>query len=248
MTINWPLIIVLFALSTPGVIIAVPRLIRFLLPDSSKSLIQRVSRLAVMQTLFMVFILSLGGAVLSRSTGLQAEILEAFLQGKVSWISLQNLLTPVLLYAFIITLVFCVFFYGVLASILDEHSFQIMRKLHRTLGLDGCVLYGGVAEEILARWGLVNVTAFFAILLTHSRSDSIMWFSVIISALLFSFSQLPAYIAAGCKKNRRFIFSFLFLHLWLGIMFGFLFWQYGLLAAILSHMLFHAFWSLYDKK
>lgn len=248
MTINWPLIIVLFCLSIPGVSIALPRLIRFLLPGHTDELIQRVSRLAILQTLLMVFIMSLGGTVLSMRTGLNAPVIEALLQGKASWSSFQALLLPVLFSAFIGAVLFCFFFYTVLASFLDEHSFQIMRNLHHALGLDGCILYGGVVEEILARWGLINVTAFFALLFTGRKEDDIIWFSIVISALLFAFSQLPAYIAAGCTKSRRLIYSLALLHLGLGVMFGFLFWKYGLLAAIMAHMLFHVFWWVYDKK
>jgi hypothetical protein len=38
------------------------------------------------------------------------------------------------------------------------------------------------------------------------------------------------------------------LNLWASLIFGWLFWQYGLLAAMLAHMLFHLVWWPFDLK
>lgn len=38
MLINWPLIIILTGLSLPGIVVAIPRLIHFLLPQNSEEL------------------------------------------------------------------------------------------------------------------------------------------------------------------------------------------------------------------
>lgn len=53
----------------------------FLLSDNSDALKKRISGFAILQTLFMVFILSLAGTILSKSTGLGDPILEGLLQG-----------------------------------------------------------------------------------------------------------------------------------------------------------------------
>lgn len=100
MTINWPLIIVLFCLSIPGVVIAIKRLIYFLLPENSEELKKRASRFAILQTLFMVLVLCIAGSVLSNTTGLHATILEELLQGTVGINALIPILLPTVLYAF----------------------------------------------------------------------------------------------------------------------------------------------------
>lgn len=247
MIINWPLIIVLFCLSLPGVCIAMPRLISFLLPNNTDELKKRFSRFAVMQTLFMVLVMSFAGSILSIRTGLHDPLLEGLLQGKVGYSSLQNILLPTFLYSIFGLFVFCGLYYGVVESILDEQSFKVMRRLRSALGLDGCVLYGGVVEEVIARWGLMNLVAFFAILFTKSSSGLVIWFSIIFSGLMFGVGQIPAYIAAGCVSSRRLIYSIIVLSLCQSLLFGFLFWQYGIVSAILGHMLFHIGWGLYDR-
>ncbi len=246
MTINWAEVILLFGLSIPGIVIAIPRIMRLLLPESSEILIQRISRLAIMQTFFMVFIMALGGSVLSSRTGLAAPMIDGLLQGDVSWTALRALFLPALLYGFIALLVFFVLFYGIIRYFLDNHSFQTMRKFHHALGLDGAILYGGVVEEIIARWGIMNLSVFFIMLFTGHREIINLWFAIIATALLYTSTQLPAYFAAGCKKNRRTMIAVLIPHLWLTTVFGLLFWYYGLLTAILAHMFFHFGWFLYD--
>ncbi len=247
MIINWPLIIVLFCLSIPGVAIAISRLICFLLPQNTEALKKRFSRFAVIQTLLMVLVMSFAGSVLSSRTGLNDPVLEAILVGNASFASIQSIVLPAFLYGAGGLIIFCLLYYGVVGSILDEQSFQAMAKMRAALGFDGCVLYGGVVEEIIARWGLLNVVAFFALMFGQHLNNTMIFSSIIVSGLLFAVGQIPAYIAAGCISSRRFLYSLVLLSLFQSVLFGLLFWQYGLIAAIFGHILFHLGWGLYDK-
>lgn len=248
MTINWPLITVLFCLSIPGTLIAVRRLIYFLLPDNTEELKQRISRFAIIQTLVMVLLMCIAGAIISHITGLQAPILEAFLEGKAGISALVPILLPTALYALVGLFVFCILYYGLAKQLIDEKSWHIMAKLRLTLGVDGCILYGGVVEEIIARWGLLNLATFFALIFAKQPSNLIIWLSIFISGLIFAVGQLPAYLAAGCASSQKFIYSFIVLSLFQSAIFGYLFWQYGLICSILAHMLFHLGWALYETK
>ena len=40
----------------------------------------------------------------------------------------------------------------------------------------------------------------------------------------------------------------LFLNLWVSLLCGWLFWQVGLLSAMLAHMLFHLIWYPFDRR
>lgn len=109
MIIDWPLVIVLFCLSIPGVLIAIRRLIYFLLPENSAELKKRISSFAIIQTLVLVFILCLAGAILSQSTGLRAARLDALLYGKAGISIIFPLLLPAVGYALLSLVVFWVF-------------------------------------------------------------------------------------------------------------------------------------------
>lgn len=248
MKINWPLIFILFCLSIPGVWITMTRLIYFLLPNNTEELKKRISRFAVLQTLVMVFVMSFAGAVLSLRTGLNAPLIEGVIQATAVLNSFQSMLLPMFLYTVLGLVIFLFLYYGVVESILDSHSFQVMSRLRTALGADGCVLYGGVTEEIIARWGLMNLIVFFTMLFGIQHNDLIMWISIIICGLVFGVGQAPVYLAAGCLSSRRLIYSIVLLYLCQSLIFGFIFWQYGIFAAIMSHMLFHAGWALYEKR
>ena len=248
MTINWPLVIVLFSVSTPGVIIAMKRLIYFLLPENSDELKRRISGFAILHTLVMVFIMSIAGAMLSKGTGLRAGGLESILNGTAGIKILLPALLPALLYAALALLIFCFLYYGLAKRVMDEKSMATLTRLRLALGLDGCVLYGGVAEEVIGRWGLLNLAAFFALILTKEITPLMMWLSILSSGLIFAVGQLPAYLAAGCTSSRPFIYTYILLSLSQSVVFGYVFWQYGLICSILAHMLFHLGWALFDSK
>ncbi|MGC1182793.1 CPBP family intramembrane glutamate endopeptidase [Legionella sp.] len=247
MNINWQLILVLFCLCIPGTVIATKRLIYFLLPNNSEKLKKRISRFAILQTLVMVLLMCCAGTIISKNTGLNAPILEALLEGKAGISTLIPIIFPTMLYSLLGLIVFCVFYYSLANRCIDKKSLHIMAKLRIALGIDGCILYGGIVEEIIARWGLLNLAVFFALIFTKQPSTLIIWLSIFISGILFAVGQLPAYIAAGCTSNRSFIYSFIFLSLYQSVFFGYLFWQYGLICSVLAHMLFHLGWALYDR-
>jgi hypothetical protein len=194
----------------------------------------------------MVLILSIAGAVLSPTTGLRAPELEALLQGTAGVSVLEPILLPSLLYAFFGLLGFCILYYGIVQRIMDKKSLEILKNIRIALGVDGCVLYGGVVEEVIARWGLMNLTLFFFLLFTKNHPYLLNLIAIFVSSLLFAVGQLPAYRAAGCISTRPFLYSFVGLSVYQSLIFGYLFWQYGLMAAILAHMLFHLGWALVE--
>ncbi len=248
MNLNWPLIAVLFFLSLPGVIIAIPRLIRFLVPTAERAVIRKISSLAIFQTGFMVFIMIIGGNVLSQITQLKAPLLVNLISGEQGWRSIESIILPSLISSVLALLMFLLLFYGLLPRFIGPKNFQIIRNIHQTMGLDGNILYGAVTEEVIARWGIMNAVLFFAFIFVRTISVPMVWMAAVLSGILLAFSQLPAYIAAGCQRCRGFFYGFFLIHIWLSLIFSYVFWQYGLLAAIFSHMLFHSGWWIYDRK
>ncbi|KTC94313.1 CPBP family intramembrane metalloprotease [Legionella erythra] len=246
MLINWPLIIILTGLSLPGIVVAIPRLIHFLLPQNSEELRKKISRFAMLQTLIMVLLMTFAGTVLSLKTGLKEPILQGLLLNQSVTGFVQDMLLPVFLTVLGGLLVFFFLYYGVVASILDDKTLATLYAMRAALRLDGCILYGGVVDEIIGRFGLMNVIAYFGALFIGRLSAGVIWFAIISSGLLLGLGHLPAYIAAGCANSRRFVYTMLLINLWQTVLFGWLFWQYGLVAAIVGHILFHIGWYLYD--
>ena len=83
----------------------------------------------------------------------------------------------------------------------------------------------------------------FGLVLPESTS---LWIAIVVSGVLFGLGHLPSYIAAGCERSPQLVVTQIALNLWASLIFGYIFWSYGLAAAMLSHALFHLVWFPID--
>lgn len=247
MNIDWRLVIVLSILATPGAVVVMPRLIALLLGGHSQALQQRISRIAITQILLMVFLMSLAGTILSAQTSFGAPFLKTLLEGQFQFNLMTNQFFPIFKLTAINLIGFLILYHGVLFRYFDDQTKQTLNKMRSTIGLDGMLLYS-ITEEILARYGLMNVLGFFAFYFFSQHHAMANWNAILVSGIIYSLAQPPAYIAAGCSKSRWLMLSIVLLYLWQSIFFGYIFWHHGILMAIMSHLLFHLFWWLYDVR
>lgn len=238
MYINWPIIILLVSLSLPGIIIYIPRLINFLLKTNSDELKKRVTRFAIIQSVIMVFVMSIAGSLLSHSTALSAPILNPLLQGQATEMAYPHMILPVFLTTFLGLFIYYTIERHFTKRFVSKHNLSLLNQYRTTIQLDGIVLYQGVVDEIIGRWGLLNVLIFFGLMITGPNNMFIIYCSILISSILFSISKLPVFISAGCKPSRPFFYYILTLYTLQSILFSYIFWRYGLVASILSHMAF----------
>jgi membrane protease YdiL (CAAX protease family) len=107
------------------------------------------------------------------------------------------------------------------------------------------VLYGGVTEEILLRWGVMTIFVWLAWRFVQRRVGSpqprFVWTAIIFSALLFGAGHLPAAGLLIGTLTAPVIAYVVLANALFGIVAGALFWRYGLEAAIVAHALAHAF-------
>ncbi len=112
------------------------------------------------------------------------------------------------------------------------------------LNLLTAMFYGGITEEILMRWGLMSLLVWIAWKVLKQGitlpSQGIYQGAIVLAALVFGLLHLPA-TAAIVPLTPLVIIRAILLNGIAGIAFGWLFWQYSLEAAMLSHVSFHAF-------
>jgi hypothetical protein len=106
------------------------------------------------------------------------------------------------------------------------------------------MLYGGITEEILLRWGLMSLLVWIAWKVLKQGvtlpSQGIYQGAIVLAALVFGLLHLPA-TAAIVPLTPLVIIRAILLNGIAGIAFGWLFWQYSLEAAMLAHISVHAF-------
>lgn len=110
------------------------------------------------------------------------------------------------------------------------------------------LLYGGVTEELLMRWGLMTVLIWLPWRLLQKGAGlpriPYVAVAIFVAALLFGALHLPAVAAMGASLTAPVVGYVIVGNTVPGILFGFLYWRYGLEAAILAHAFGHAVASL----
>jgi hypothetical protein len=114
--------------------------------------------------------------------------------------------------------------------------------------LSVAVLYGGVTEEVLMRWGLMSAIAWLVKRVQGPvrppPAPAVMWSAIVIAAVLFGVGHLPAVAISGVPLTAAIIIRTILLNTAAGIVFGWIFWRRSLEAAMVSHASTHLTWAL----
>lgn len=112
-----------------------------------------------------------------------------------------------------------------------------------TVPLLARVLYGGITEELLLRWGLMTLLVWMAWRFLQRRKGTpqivYIWLAIVVSALLFGAGHLPAAAVLVGELTANVAVFVVGANTVFGVLFGYLFWRYGLEAAIIAHAFAH---------
>ena len=106
------------------------------------------------------------------------------------------------------------------------------------------LLYGGIVEELLLRWGLMSFFAWAIWRLAGRPSGPpawCIWTAILFAAILFAAGHLPLLYLLVAAPPTQLVLLVLAGNTVPGILFGWLFWRRGLEAAMIAHALAHLF-------
>jgi len=115
---------------------------------------------------------------------------------------------------------------------------------HRVTAL----LYGGVAEEVMLRYGVMTLLVWLGAWLAGNRFAEtpglVVWPAIVLSAVLFGLGHLPKAVTLG-PLDAATVIRIVGLNAIGGLVYGWLYWRAGLEHAMLAHMATHvAFWTM----
>jgi hypothetical protein len=177
------------------------------------------------------------GVALSQRLGLGAPAIEAALSGTGGWAALKPQLIPAAMVGFLV---------GGLLLLLGRIAPVELLAVGQTLKIPVAakLLYGGVTEEVLIRWGLMTVLVWLPWRLIQKKVDiprpAYVIGAIFVAGLLFGAGHLPAAAAMGVSLTAPVVTYIIIGNTLPGVLFGFLYWRNGLEAAILAHALAHA--------
>jgi hypothetical protein len=256
---DWRLMLLLTAVCIPGIVAAVPKTIQALerklerLRESRRSTEGRqlpsntvIVILQIAQSVVLLLGVSALGIVLSPKTGLGAPFFEALTSGGGAVEALKMQVLPALGAGAAGAVLFLLLYYLVFRRIMDAESVAAMEGLRGRVGLAGRILYGGVVEEVITRWGVMNLVVWLLSLAFGAPTPAALWIGLFLTGLLFGAGHLPAYLQVGCRKTPAVFAAMFTLNLWGAVIFGWLYMRYGLAAAMIAHALFHLMWYPLD--
>lgn len=114
---------------------------------------------------------------------------------------------------------------------------------HATVfGVLGALLYGGITEELLLRWGLMTLLVWIGWRVAQRGQGlprpALAWSAIVLAAVLFGLGHLPA-TAMLAPLTPLLVTRAILLNGVLGVVFGWLYWRRSLESAMLAHAVFH---------
>lgn len=179
------------------------------------------------------------GQVLAAKVGLGAPLVDAWLQGGNLSVILRRQMLPALLVGLAVGLLMIAYARVILPSVTDVAAMVKMTAF--PIPLTTRILYGGMTEELLTRWGLMS---FFAWALWRlggkgEVSPATIWAAIVMAAALFAAGHLPLLFTIAAQPQPTLIITILLANFFPGLLFGWLFWRRGLEAAMFSHAFAH---------
>lgn len=172
------------------------------------------------------------GVSLGPSVGLSAPLLTTWVAGRSAWRALRFLLLPgvaggVAGAAWLVTL-----------AMLWPEGLPVADPVY-AMPLVVKLLYGGITEELVMRFGGLTLVMWVLWRMSGQTLQRpgwrLGWCAVLLSALLCGLAQLPVAVAMAGGLTTTVAVQVLLCETVYGVMAGFLFWRYGLEAAILAH-------------
>lgn len=229
----------LFLLGFLGILANIPLVIRLVKSQSEALGIPLASVVIVSTVQSSVFLLIaiIVGQILSQRVGLRSHIANSFARKSFTRelpLALSLGLASALL-AFGIEAFFSLF----IATELEQLNQAIPRGFVTTLA---GVLYGGITEELLMRWGLLSFVVWAVWKLFYRKQakpdQKVFWLSIVLVAVLFGVGHLAA-VAALTELTTLLAIRTVLLNALVAIIFGWLFWKRSLEAAMTTHMTWH---------
>ncbi|MFO7684063.1 MAG: CPBP family intramembrane glutamic endopeptidase [Chloroflexota bacterium] len=235
----------LFGLGLLGVLSLIPLIMTqldALPPEMAAMPTPVVILLSLLNPIILLAIAVAVGTLLAHRIGLRSLVAEKVRLGTAVWVNLR----PHIPLAFVSGLVFSIIVLGLdqlmnpfaNAEMIGEMPNEGNPFAQLLLGL----LYGGITEELLLRWGFMSLLAWLGWRVLQRGQGVprpvLMWAAIILAAILFGVGHLPA-LAGIVVLTPLLVFRTILLNALGGLLFGWLFWRRNLETAMVAHAAGH---------
>ena len=195
-----------------------------------------ISTISLVQGALLLALAVWAGVSLAQKVGLRAPGFEAFARSSSVAAALRPQLVPGFLGGLAGGAFLVMLSYGTppeLAAAAETVSLPLSVR----------VLYGGITEELLMRWGLMSLVLWLLWRFIHRAQTlppaSLVWLAIVSIAVLFGVGHLPAAHSLVGDLTFHIVAFVIGGNAVFGVLAGWLFWRFGLESAILAHCITH---------
>jgi hypothetical protein len=198
--------------------------------------------LSLIQPTVLLILAVFSGVMLAQRVGLSSPFAEALVKRQPVGPALKAQLLPALLGGAVGGAAILVLA-AVSKSMLTADVIARFHEFGKLLPLPTRLLYGGLTEELLLRWGLMTflVWVIWRVFQRRQMKPTRVTFvvAILLSSLVFAIGHLPIAIMLAGERTFSIIFFVVLANSAFGLVAGYLYWKYGLESAMIAHMLVH---------
>ena len=199
--------------------------------------------LSLVQPAIILSVAVLVGVVLASKVGLSSPVAESAAGGGGDLVSA---LKPQIIPGIVGGLaggVSLVLIAAALKPFLSPEVLALLGEFGKVTPLPFRLLYGGITEELLLRWGLMTLLVWAAWRLFHREQDkpkpAVFVAAILISSLMFAIGHLPVAFMLFPEPTFALTLFVLIGNSAFGLIGGYLYWKKGLESAMIAHALTH---------
>jgi hypothetical protein len=201
-----------------------------------------IKLLSLIQSSVLLAIAVLIGVLLSSKVGLSVPLLESIAAGRTEVRSVTPQIVPGLAGGAIGALSIIAASAAV-RPFLKPESVQRIAQFGKVLPIPTRILYGGITEELLMRWGVMTLFVWIGwrVLQRHRPKPAPLCFiaAILLSSLMFGVGHLPVALMVVPEATTALVLFVIVANSAFGVIAGFLYWRFGLESAIIAHVLCH---------
>jgi hypothetical protein len=240
------LFLILFGLGMLGVLsfllVDLNALVALLPVPAGTNLPPAIKVLSLIQPTLIVAVAVLLGVALSPKVGLSAPLAESINSGARSFTFVKSQLISGLLGGLVgaasILLIFAVF-----KTLLSTDMLVRIQQFGKLLPMPTRLLYGGIAEELLLRWGFMTLLVWAGWRVFQKRlarpTSACFVVAILLSAFVFGAGHLPVAFMLFPQPTISLVVFVILANSAFGVVAGSLYWKYGLESAMVAHMIVH---------
>jgi len=198
--------------------------------------------LSLVQPSVILFVAVLVGVALASKVGLSSPVAEAAASGTDLVSALKPQIVPGIIGG--LTGGASIVLVGLLwKPFLPSEVVALISEFGKLMPLPTRLLYGGITEELLLRWGLMTLLVWAAWRLIqkgrNKPKSAHFVVAILISSAVFGIGHLPVALLLVPQATAALIAFVVAANSLFGLIAGYLYWKKGLESAMIAHMLAH---------